>query len=95
MNDIVKVIKIKVEGKGCGSCIAPAKRYFIGLSGVRGVHIVGYNLYIIVDENVDPKEIIEKSGIKLYYWIRGFSVEEASIDEILQRIKRRSCAYSF
>jgi len=66
----VKIVRIKLEGRGCRGCILPAKRYFLGLPGVVGVHVKGYYIYLHLDPSVDPREIIKLSHVEEHYIIK-------------------------
>ncbi len=78
MDKIVKIVRIKLEGRGCKGCILPAKRYFLGLPGVRGVHVKGYYVYLYLDPSVKPWEIIRISRVEDYYVIK--EIEEDTVE---------------
>ncbi|ABN69219.1 hypothetical protein Smar_0106 [Staphylothermus marinus F1] len=92
---IAKVLRLRLEGKGCGSCIAPAKRYFLGINGVIGVHIMGYYVYVIIDNKFDPLKIIKESRVTEYYWIREMSVENIDLDKLFEKLRTKSFSYRF
>ncbi len=68
MDQRVNVLVLKVKGKGCKGCIAPSKRLFLNVKGVKGVQILGYLVAIIYDENVaSPSKILSKSNVHEFY----------------------------
>ena len=70
MDKTWRIVKIRLEGRGCRGCVLPAKRYFFGLPGVRGVHVRGYYVYLYLDKDIDPRELVRMSGVEDYYVVR-------------------------
>lgn len=88
----VGVIELQVKGIGCASCIAPIKIHLLKTRGVKGVHIIGYKVIVLHDKSIDPKKIIDESGIKDYYRIESYKhyiIARKSIYDIIGKSTRR------
>lgn len=57
----------RVRGRGCAGCVEPIKIHLFKHPGVRGVHIRGYNVYIVYDPRYSIEEIIRETGVLDYY----------------------------
>ncbi len=85
---IVSLLEVKVEGIGCGSCVAPSKEHFIKVEGIMAVHVHGSRVYIIYDPSkTNPRKIIRESGVENYYFIRIIGEEKGEYDILLSKIK--------
>lgn len=85
---IATLLEVKVEGIGCGSCVAPSKEHFIKVEGVLPVHVRGSRVYIIYDQSkTNSEKIIRESGVENYYLVRIIGEEKGEYDVLLSKIK--------
>lgn len=85
---IATLLEVKVEGIGCGGCVAPSKEHFIRAEGVLAVHVLGSRVYIIYDQSrTSPERIIRESGVDNYYIVRIVGEEKGEYGQLLSRIK--------
>ncbi len=66
----VRSVKLLVEGKGCGSCVAPIKNHLIRHPGVYGVHVRGGIVVVILRNGYTIEEVLGDTGVEMYYWVK-------------------------
>lgn len=66
---IMDSVKLLVEGKGCGSCVAPIKNHLIKHPGVYGVHLRGRIVIVILRDGYRVEEVLKDTNVSMYYWV--------------------------
>ncbi len=89
MAEKIGVLRIRVEGRGCGSCVAPVKAHLLRIPGVRGVHVVGYNVYVFLDPAASPENILGHPALRLYYRVRDHEYMVMDREEALSLVRPR------
>jgi len=80
----LKRVLLRVEGRGCGSCIAPIKTYLFKHPAVKSVHVVGYNIIIAFDDNYTVEDILRETSVLEYYRvleIKELAAESENLEE--------------
>ncbi|AFK50712.1 hypothetical protein TCELL_0287 [Thermogladius calderae 1633] len=72
----MKRLVMRIKSVGCPGCIATALIHLFKIRGVKGARVVGMNIIVLLDDDVDPKVVVEDPVINEYYRVQTWSVEE-------------------
>jgi len=66
----LKRVLLRVEGRGCGSCITPVKTHLFKHPAVKSVHVIGYNVIVEYDDDYTIEDILHETRVLEYYRVR-------------------------
>jgi len=58
---------LRVEGRGCSSCIAPVKAHLFKHPAVKSVHVIGYNVIVVLDDSYTVEDVLRETRVLEYY----------------------------
>lgn len=72
----MKVLAMEIVSKGCASCVLTIKPHLLRTRGVIGVRNMGSLIYVLIEDWVNPEDVIRESGVEEYYRIKRYWVEK-------------------
>ena len=81
---------MKVQGKGCRSCVLPSKSLFFKVKGVKGIHVLGNIVALIYDrKETDSSRIVFESGVKDFYDVEIVSeYHDVSVSNVREYLEK-------
>ncbi|WP_440060099.1 hypothetical protein ACSU1N_02805 [Thermogladius sp. 4427co] len=81
----MKKLTMRIKSVGCPGCIATALVRLFRIKGVRGARVVGLNIIVLLDDDVDPLVVIKDPVLNEYYRIISWSIEEYRGEKVFEK----------
>jgi len=70
---------LRVEGKGCASCVASALIHIYRIKGVRGTRVRGKEILVLLSNRDDALRVVSDPVLNEYYTVREWSIVEGNL----------------
>lgn len=75
----VWTLVLRVEGKGCASCVASALIHIYRIKGVQGARVRGREILVLLSDRDDALRVVNDSALNEYYTVREWSIVEGNL----------------
>jgi hypothetical protein len=70
---------LRIESKGCASCVATALTHLFKIKGVSGVKVRGREILVLLNDKNLVDNVLNNPSLKEYYVIKEWSIVEGNI----------------